>query len=147
MSAARGQTMGALEAEVNPASRFRPVVRLYRESGARSPTETPESPTVSRTFARICCTLTGAPLPVPRRRASFVNIDVTFREARMVYHTAGTTILSADEFLIHSAANERTELVRGRIRVMTPVACLGDRSGEAHRCCHCRRCASRVARC
>lgn len=39
----------------------------------------------------------------------------------MGYHTAGTTILSADEFLVYPAANERTELVRGRIRVMTPA--------------------------
>ena len=38
----------------------------------------------------------------------------------MVYHTSGGTLLTADEFLMHPAANERTELVRGHIRMMTP---------------------------
>ena len=40
----------------------------------------------------------------------------------MVYHAAGRTILGADEFLLHPAANERTELVRGHIRMMTPAS-------------------------
>lgn len=40
----------------------------------------------------------------------------------MVYRTSGATILSADEFLLHPAANERTELVRGFIRMMTPAS-------------------------
>ena len=40
----------------------------------------------------------------------------------MVYRTPGATILSADEFLLHPAANERTELVRGHIRMMTPAS-------------------------
>ena len=40
----------------------------------------------------------------------------------MVYSTSGATILSADEFLLHPAANERTELVRGHIRMMTPAS-------------------------
>ncbi len=35
--------------------------------------------------------------------------------------TAGPATLTADEFLEHPAANERTELVRGRIRNMTPT--------------------------
>ena len=40
----------------------------------------------------------------------------------MVYHPSGATMLSADEFLLHPAANERTELVRGYIRMMTPAS-------------------------
>src|SRR5674476_890415 len=40
----------------------------------------------------------------------------------MVYRTSGATILSADEFLLHPAANERTELVRGHLRMMTPAS-------------------------
>ena len=40
----------------------------------------------------------------------------------MVYRTSGATILSADEFPLHPAANERTELVRGFIRMMTPAS-------------------------
>ena len=40
----------------------------------------------------------------------------------MVYNTDGASILSADEFLLHPAANERTELVRGRLRMMTPAS-------------------------
>lgn len=40
----------------------------------------------------------------------------------MVYSTSGATILSAGEFLLHPAANERTELVRGHIRMMTPAS-------------------------
>ena len=40
----------------------------------------------------------------------------------MVYSTSGATIISADEFLLHPAANERTELVRGHIRMMTPAS-------------------------
>ena len=39
----------------------------------------------------------------------------------MVYDTGGSS-LTADEFLLHPAANERTELVRGAIHVMTPVS-------------------------
>ena len=34
----------------------------------------------------------------------------------------GGSLLTADEFLLHPAANERTELVRGAIRVMTPAS-------------------------
>ena len=40
----------------------------------------------------------------------------------MVYHAAGAAILTADEFLLQSAANQRTELVRGSIRTMTPAS-------------------------
>ena len=40
----------------------------------------------------------------------------------MVYHADGASILSADEFLLQPAANERTELVRGRLRMMTPAS-------------------------
>jgi Uma2 family endonuclease len=39
----------------------------------------------------------------------------------MVYDAARATSLTADEFLLHPAANERTELVRGYIRMMTPA--------------------------
>jgi Uma2 family endonuclease len=39
----------------------------------------------------------------------------------MVYQAHGAT-LSAEEFLFHPAANERTELVRGYIRMMTPAS-------------------------
>ena len=39
-------------------------------------------------------------------------------------HTAAapTTLLTVDEFLTHPAARERTELVRGEIRTMTPAS-------------------------
>jgi Uma2 family endonuclease len=40
----------------------------------------------------------------------------------MVYDAARATILTPDEFLVHPAANERTELVRGHIRMMTPAS-------------------------
>jgi Uma2 family endonuclease len=40
----------------------------------------------------------------------------------MVYQAGRGVILSADEFLAHPDANERTELVRGRIRMMTPAS-------------------------
>ena len=40
----------------------------------------------------------------------------------MVYHVADTAILTADEFEAHPAANEHNELVRGRIRMMTPAS-------------------------
>ena len=36
--------------------------------------------------------------------------------------TASTTLLTADEFLVHPAARERSELVRGEIRMMTPAS-------------------------
>ena len=39
----------------------------------------------------------------------------------MVYHAADTAILTADEFQVHPAAHEPSELVRGRIRMMTPA--------------------------
>ena len=35
---------------------------------------------------------------------------------------AATTLLTADEFLTHPAARERSELVRGAIRMMTPAS-------------------------
>ena len=38
----------------------------------------------------------------------------------MVYHDWGSTMVSPDEFLLHPATKERSELVRGYIRVMTP---------------------------
>lgn len=37
----------------------------------------------------------------------------------MVYEATRATILTADEFLLHPAANDRAELVRGYIRMMT----------------------------
>ena len=40
----------------------------------------------------------------------------------MVYRDWGSTLLNPDEFLLHPAANERSELVRGCIRVMTPAS-------------------------
>ena len=40
----------------------------------------------------------------------------------MVYHAANTASFTSDQFLRHPAANERTELVRGRIRMMTPAS-------------------------
>ncbi len=40
----------------------------------------------------------------------------------MVYHDAGAAIVTPNQFLHHPAANERTELVRGHIRVMTPAS-------------------------
>ncbi len=40
----------------------------------------------------------------------------------MVYRTSGAAILTADEFLVHSAANERSELVRGHIHLMSPAS-------------------------
>ena len=40
----------------------------------------------------------------------------------MVYHTAGPGIVTPDDFLHHPAANDRTELVRGHIQVMTPAS-------------------------
>ncbi|MEP7002320.1 MAG: Uma2 family endonuclease [bacterium] len=39
----------------------------------------------------------------------------------MVYSASGATILSPDEFMVHPAAKGRTELVRGRIRMMPPA--------------------------
>ena len=43
-------------------------------------------------------------------------------EACMVYRDWGSTIFSPEEFLGHPAASERSELVRGCIRVMTPAS-------------------------
>lgn len=40
----------------------------------------------------------------------------------MVYHGAGAAIVTPDQFIHHPAANERTELVRGHIQVMTPAS-------------------------
>ena len=40
----------------------------------------------------------------------------------MVYSEWGSAMVSPDEFLLHPAASERSELVRGRIRVMTPAS-------------------------
>ena len=40
----------------------------------------------------------------------------------MVYHDWGSTMVSPDEFLLHPAASERSELVRGCVRVMTPAS-------------------------
>jgi Uma2 family endonuclease len=40
----------------------------------------------------------------------------------MVYSTSGAAILSPDDFMVHPAANGRTELVRGHIRVMSPAS-------------------------
>ena len=40
----------------------------------------------------------------------------------MVHGEWGSAIVSPDEFLLHPAAGERSELVRGRIRVMTPAS-------------------------
>lgn len=40
----------------------------------------------------------------------------------MVYRVLDAQLLTANEFLLHSAANERTELVRGRVRMMSPVS-------------------------
>ena len=40
----------------------------------------------------------------------------------MVYQSAGAAIVTPDQFLHHPAANERTELVRGHIHVMTPAS-------------------------
>ena len=40
----------------------------------------------------------------------------------MVYHTAGSGIVTPDQFLHHPAANDRTELIRGHIQVMTPAS-------------------------
>ena len=40
----------------------------------------------------------------------------------MVYRAAGSVIVTPDQFLHHPAANDRTELVRGHIQVMTPAS-------------------------
>lgn len=40
----------------------------------------------------------------------------------MVYQAPDHGVITADEFLSHPAANERTELVRGRIQMMTPAS-------------------------
>lgn len=40
----------------------------------------------------------------------------------MVFHAEGAGTISADEFLFHPAAKERSELVRGHIRMMTPAS-------------------------
>ena len=40
----------------------------------------------------------------------------------MVYRDPDAQLLTASEFLLHSAATERTELVRGRIRMMSPAS-------------------------
>ena len=40
----------------------------------------------------------------------------------MVYRGAGAAIVTPNQFLHHPAANERTELVRGHIKVMTPAS-------------------------
>ena len=40
----------------------------------------------------------------------------------MVCHDAGAAIVTPNQFLHHPAANERTELVRGHIQVMTPAS-------------------------
>lgn len=40
----------------------------------------------------------------------------------MVYRVLDAQLLTANEFLLHSAANERTELVRGRVRMMSPAS-------------------------
>ena len=40
----------------------------------------------------------------------------------MVYHPAGASILTPDQFLHHPAANDRTELVRGHIQEMSPAS-------------------------
>src|SRR5476649_1493623 len=74
--------------------------------------------TLCRTMS---CIMQHAPLLIRRRRAYPVYV-LPYRppEARMVYHTSGS-LLTADEFVLHPAANDRTELVRGAVHVMAPV--------------------------
>lgn len=40
----------------------------------------------------------------------------------MVYSSGGSGVVTSEEFVHHPAANERTELVRGRIRMMSPAS-------------------------